>query len=156
MLFLGIIVIAAYLQPAIYWLFNVIGQIKMQKINNTEDLKKEVWFIRHRSAISLSEIRSTLIIKETMAKKRLDMFFKIGLPSIWFFTNIILIKHIVSYYIKKKFNFEMPATSIFIYISTLILLTLWTSGLLLNKFTIHRIHKLLVKADELEAAASKQ
>jgi hypothetical protein len=67
--------------------------------------------------------------------------------------NIILIKHIGSYYIKKKFAFELPPTSIVNYGSTLVLLSVWTVDVLLNKLLIRRINDFIKKADELEASS---
>jgi hypothetical protein len=145
----------AYLLPIVNWLFHVINKSKIQKIQNIKDFGENIWFFRHRRPILLSEIRSKLTEMEQKAKKRLSIYFIIGLPSLWFLINIILIKYIGSYYIKRKYNFEMPSTGIFNYVGTLVLLSIWTSGVLLNKLLIIRINMLVKKTTELEAASDE-
>jgi hypothetical protein len=146
---LFIIVALSYFLPAFVWLMYRIDSLKMEKISSVQEFINNAWFNRKNKIVDLNGIRNKLIKKEQSAKKRLRILFAIVMPAICFLVNIILIKQVGRYYIKKKFDFDLPPTSIISYISTLVLLSAWTSGVLLNKLLIWRINKLLRKADGL-------
>jgi hypothetical protein len=104
--------------------------------------------------LTLTSIRLELRNKEEKARRRLKILFAVVLPSIFFLVNIILIKHVGRYYIKKKFDFDLPETNIHNYVGTLALLSAWTAGVLLNKLLIYRINDFLKRADELKLATT--
>jgi hypothetical protein len=60
------------------------------------------------------------------------------------------------YYVKRKFDFDLPETNIRNYVGTLVLVSAWTAGVLLNKLHIYRIREFLKKADQLVAAADNK
>lgn len=146
---IAIIVVVSYFLPFLLWLFHLHDKSKLSKMGSEKEYKDIIWFNRQK-LLSLNEIRDELHKKEMKANKLLRLLFTIVLPVICFLVNIILIKHIGSYYVKKKFDFDLPATSIINYVMTLVLLCIWTTGVLMNKLLIQRINDLLKKADELE------
>ncbi len=148
---LFIIVALSYFLPAFVWLMYRIDSLKMEKISSVQEFINSAWFNRQNKIVDLDGIRNKLIQKEQSAKKRLRVLFAIVAPAICFLVNIILIKEVGRHYVKKKFDFDLPPTNIVSYVSTLVLLSAWTSGVLLNKLIIWRINKLLRKADGLAA-----
>jgi hypothetical protein len=148
MMLLTIIVFISYLLPSTVCLFQYRDKSRLQKATTLEEFSKSVWFIKRRSDLSIQGINNELIRRKKSAKKRLNILFIVGLPSIWFCIYIILIKHIVSYYIKQKYNYDLPPTKITTYTLTLVLLSVWSSGVLLNKLFIRRVNDLLNKLSE--------
>ena len=146
---LGIIVILSYLIPAMLWIFHLYDRAKLSKISSEQEYKEIVWFAKNNKALTLNQIKLELIDKKNKAKKRLNILFVIGLPSIYFVINTILIKHFVRYYIKNKFDFDLPPTSMVLYAEALVMLSGWTAVVLLNKLLIYRINDFLKKTDAL-------
>lgn len=153
MILLGIAVILSYFLPAMLWLFHLYDRARLSKIGSEQEYKKIVWFSKHKELITLSQIKLELINKGKKAKKRLHILFVIVLPAICFLMNTILIKHIGRFYIKRKFDLDLPPTNMAIYVETLVLLSGWTVLVLINKLLVFRINDFLKKADELEASS---
>ncbi len=149
-LLISIIVFLSYLLPSSLWLLQLYDKSQLAKINGVLEFKKRIWFFKEEKPLTLSEIKSQLEQKEQKAKKRLRVLFMVVLPVICFDMNVILIKHAANYYIKSKFNYDMPPTSMFVYTLTLILLSLWACGVLLNKLFINRVNVFLKKSFEFE------
>lgn len=153
---LGIILILSYFLPAILWLFHLAKRAKLLKAANEQEYRKIVWFARDNESITLHQIKIELMNKDEKAKRRLRILFSIVLPSICFLVSIILIKHIGRYYVKRKFDFDLPETNIQNYIGTLVLLSAWTAGVLLNKLHVYRVSEFLKKAEELSGNAHSE
>ncbi len=155
MILLGIVVFLSYFLPAMLWIFHLYDRTKLSKIGNEIEYKKVVWFAKHhKEPLTLNQIKLELINKDNKAKKRLNVLFAIVLPSILFLMNTILIKQIVRYYIKRKFELDLPSASMVIYTETLVLLSGWVVLVLLNKLLVLRVNDFLKKANELEAPSA--
>ena len=149
-LLIFVIVLISHFLPGFLWLLHLYDKSQLAKIKSVPEFKKRLWFFKEESPLTLSEIRSQLEQKEQKAKKRLRILFVVVLPVICFDMNIILIKHTANYYIKNRLNYDMSPTSLFVYTLTLILLSLWTCGVLLNKLFISRVNVFLRKSLEFK------